>query len=48
MLFRSYIIEDSEGVLDGKEGKNSPIDLGGDICQKLYEKRRKVGVKFGL
>ena len=43
-----YIIEDSEGVLGGKEGKNSPIDLGGDIFQKLYEKRRKVGVKFGL
>ena len=43
-----YIIEDSEGVLDGKEGKNSPFDLGGDIFQKLYEKRRKVGVKFGL
>lgn len=43
-----YIIEDQEGVLGGKEGKNSPIDLGGDIFQKLYEKRRKVGVKFGL
>ena len=43
-----YIIEDQEGVLGGKEGKNSPIDLGGDIFQKLYENRRKVGVKFGL
>lgn len=43
-----YIIEDPEGVLGGKEGKNSPIDLGGDIYQKLYENRRKVGVKFGL
>lgn len=43
-----YIIEDPEGVLGGKEGKNSPIDLGGDIFQKLYENRRKVGVKFGL
>ena len=37
-----YIIEDKEGVLGGKEGKNSPIDLGFDIWQKLYSQKKKI------
>lgn len=37
-----YIIEDKKGVLGGKEGKNSPIDLGFDIWQKLYSQKKKI------
>lgn len=37
-----YIIEDKRGILGGKEGKNSPIDLGFDIWEQLYLHKRKI------
>lgn len=37
-----YIIQDKDNLLGGKEGKNSPIDLGFDIWQKLYSQKKKI------
>lgn len=37
-----YIIKDKDGILGGKEGKNSPIDLGFDVWQKLYLQKKKI------
>ena len=37
-----YIIQDKDDLLGGKEGKNSPIDLGFDIWQKLYSQKKKI------
>lgn len=37
-----FVINDYKGILGGKEGKNSPIDLGIDIWNQLYEERKKV------
>lgn len=36
-----YLIED-DGSLGGKEGKNSPVDLGFSVWEKLYAKKRKI------
>lgn len=38
----TYIIQDKDDLLGGKEGKNSPIDLGFDIWQKLYSQKKKI------
>lgn len=37
-----YIIEDKDKLLGGKESKNSPIDLGFDVWQKLYSQKKKI------
>ena len=37
-----YIIEDPDGYLGGKEGKNSPADMGLQIFEKLYANKRRV------
>lgn len=37
-----YIIDDKNGILGGKEEKNSPIDLGFDVWEKLYEQKKKI------
>lgn len=37
-----YVIEDNDNLLGGKEAKNSPIDLGIDIWNRLYENKRKI------
>jgi len=37
-----YVIEDHEELLGGKEAKNSPIDLGFEIWEHLYENKRKI------
>lgn len=37
-----YVIEDKKGVLGGTDGKNSPIDLGFDVWQKLYSQKKKI------
>lgn len=37
-----YIIQDKDNLLDGKAGKNSPIDLGFDVWQKLYAQKKKI------
>lgn len=37
-----YIMQDKDNLLGGKEGKNSPIDLGFDIWQKLYSQKKKI------
>lgn len=37
-----YIIHDADGLLGGIDAKNSPIDLGIDIWNKLYSKRKKI------
>lgn len=37
-----YLIEDKENLLGGKEGKNSPIDLGFDVWKKLYAQKKKI------
>lgn len=37
-----YIIEDKDGLLGGKKGKNSPIDLGIDTWNRLYSNKRKI------
>ena len=37
-----YVIEDTDNLLGGLEGKNSPVDLGKDVWEILYSKKRKV------
>ena len=37
-----YVVEDNDNLLGGKEAKNSPIDLGIEIWNKLYENKRKI------
>lgn len=37
-----YKIQDRDNLLGGKEGKNSPIDLGIDVWNTLYSQRKKV------
>ena len=37
-----YYINDREHLLGGKEGKNSPVDLGADVWNELYENRGRV------
>lgn len=37
-----YIIQDRDNLLGGKEGKNSPIDIGIDVWNTLYSQRKKV------
>lgn len=37
-----YIIEDKNGVLGGKDGKNAPIDLGFDVWKELYSQKKKI------
>lgn len=37
-----YIIEDKDGLLGGSEAKNSPIDVGFDVWQKLYSQKKKI------
>ena len=37
-----YIIEDKDGLLGGKDAKNSPADCGLDIWNELYLNKRKV------
>jgi DNA primase len=37
-----YIIEDTKGLLGGKEARNAPIDKGIDIWNTLYSERRKI------
>ena len=37
-----YIIQDKDNLLGGKVGKNSPIDLGFDVWQKLYVQKKKI------
>lgn len=41
-FFNVYVIEDRDRLLGGKKAKNSPIDLGIDVWNELYAKRRKV------
>lgn len=37
-----FVIEDSDGLLGGVEAKNSPIDKGIEIWNKIYEVRKKI------
>ena len=37
-----YIIQDKDGLLGGKDAKNSPADCGLDIWNELYLNKRKV------
>ena len=37
-----YLIKDKDNLLGGKEGKNSPIDLGIDVWNRLYSQKQKV------
>lgn len=37
-----YIIEDKENLLGSKEQKNSPADLGQEVWEKLYKKKRRI------
>ena len=37
-----YVLKDEENLLGGAEAKNSPIDKGFEIWQKLYEQRKKI------
>ena len=37
-----YIIEDKQGLLGGKEAKNSPADCGREIWEMLYSQKRKI------
>lgn len=37
-----YIIQDKDGLLGGKDAKNSPADCGLDIWEELYSNKRKV------
>lgn len=37
-----YVIEDKDNLLGGKDGKNSPIDLGYDIWERLYAEKKKI------
>lgn len=37
-----YLIKDKDNLLGGKTGKNSPIDLGIDIWNRLYSQKQKV------
>ena len=37
-----YVMMDKEGLLGGKDSKNSPIDLGYEIYQKMYENKKKI------
>jgi len=37
-----YIIEDKGNLLGSKDEKNSPADLGEDVWEKLYEKKRRI------
>ena len=37
-----YVVEDKDGLLGGKEGKNSPIDKGINIWDTLYANKRKI------
>jgi hypothetical protein len=37
-----YIIEDYNGLLGGKEAKNSPIDRGISVWEELYSHKKKI------
>ena len=37
-----YLVREMEGLLGGKESKNSPADCGEEVWRKLYERKRKV------
>lgn len=37
-----YVIEDNDMLLGGAESKNSPIDKGFEIWERLYAKKRKI------
>lgn len=37
-----YLIKDKDNLLGGIEGKNSPIDLGIDVWNRLYSQKQKV------
>lgn len=37
-----YVIEDRDKLLGGKQAKNAPVDMGKDIWEKLYKKKRKI------
>ena len=42
MFTNVYIIEDADGLLGGKEAKNSPVDVSRDVWETLYKKKRKI------
>lgn len=42
MVTNVYVVEDSEGLLGGKDAKNAPVDCGEEIWKELYENKRKV------
>lgn len=37
-----YVLEDREGLLGGKEAKNSPADCGYETFRELYENKRRI------
>ena len=37
-----YIIEDKKNLLGSRDEKNSPADLGKDVWEELYEKKRRI------
>ena len=37
-----YVVYDRDGLLGGKDGKNSPVDKGKEIWDELYKKRIKI------
>jgi DNA primase len=37
-----YYIDDEKNLLGGKENKMSPVDLGADVWNELYETRKRV------
>ena len=41
-LTNVFIIKDPDDLLGGKEAKNAPVDLGKEIWEELYSKRKKV------
>lgn len=37
-----YVIDDKKKLLGGVKAKNAPVDLGREIWEKLYKKKRKI------
>ena len=41
MFTNVYVIQDKDGLLGGKDAKNSPVDCGFDIWKQLYSQRSR-------